>query len=375
MATNSYHDQLRVQAFLDLTNRAKPGIFIYVAVWFVMSLGFGLHEDNATFFIVNSAVLLLLFVTRISHLLVHKRVNEQNVQSLNFWLVSSILLGALHWGAMSAWVFYDPKIAVIDGPILITLAAFAMGGTATLCISNEIRTFYPLFMFAPSISVFLYLGNPEGLMYAALITFSLIYIYAASSTVQNDYWKAITNHLVAEERAEAMEKLSVTDPLTKIKNRMYFDVEFAKEWKRSSRLNSSVSILMIDLDYFKQLNDNYGHLFGDEVLKEVAQCIELEFKRPTDCVARYGGEEFIVLLPNTNEDGAQVMGERIVKKVANLALEFEGKQVQVTCSVGGATTFPSPASNRSELVKNADTALYLAKESGRNRYAAELDEA
>jgi diguanylate cyclase (GGDEF)-like protein len=371
MTTPCYHDQLKIQAFLDLTNRAKPGIFIYVTVWFAISFGFGLDQKNPPFFILNSSVLLALFAIRITHLLVHKRVNENNIHILNFWLVGSILLGALHWGVMSAWVFYDPNIMVIDGPILITLAAFAMGGTATLCISNEIRILYPVLMFAPSITVFLINGDQEGMMYAALITTSLAYIFAASNSVQNDYWKAITNHLVAEERAEAMEKLSVTDPLTKLKNRMYFDVEFEKEWKRSSRLKSSISLLMIDLDYFKQLNDNYGHLFGDHCLKKVAQCIEAEFKRPTDCVARYGGEEFIVMLPNTNEDGAQVLGERIVQKVASLPFEFEGKQIQITCSTGGATTCASQAINRSELVKSADTALYLAKDRGRNRYANE----
>ena len=149
---------------------------------------------------------------------------------------------------------------------------------------------------------------------------------------------------------------------------MFFDKEFNKEWRRCSRMNCPISVIMIDLDHFKKLNDKYGHLFGDECLIKAANAIRSEVARPADCVARYGGEEFIVLLPNTNAKGAYNIGKRMLTAVSNLALEVDGNPVKMTCSIGSATTIPDFRQDRSNLIKDADTALYYAKEHGRNQF-------
>ena len=149
---------------------------------------------------------------------------------------------------------------------------------------------------------------------------------------------------------------------------MFFDREFNKEWRRCSRMNCPISIIMIDLDHFKRLNDQYGHLFGDECLKKAAQAIQNEVARPADCVARYGGEEFIILLPNTNAKGAYNIGKRMLKSIADLRFDVDGEVVKMTCSVGAATTTPDSKQERSDLIKDADTALYYAKEHGRNQF-------
>ena len=125
---------------------------------------------------------------------------------------------------------------------------------------------------------------------------------------------------------------------------------------------------MIDLDHFKRLNDQYGHLFGDECLKQAAQAIQNEVARPADCVSRYGGEEFIVLLPNTNAKGAYNIGKRMLKAVSDLSFDVDGERVQITCSIGSATTIPDFKQERSNLIKDADTALYYSKENGRNQF-------
>ena len=135
-------------------------------------------------------------------------------------------------------------------------------------------------------------------------------------------------------------------------------------------MSCPVSLIMIDLDFFKNLNDNYGHMFGDDCLKKTAKAINDEVARPSDCVARYGGEEFIVLLPNTNKNGAENIAKRMLKAVSDLEFEIDGQVINITCSIGGATTTPNFRNDRSELVKEADTALYYAKEHGRNQYYA-----
>lgn len=367
MSNTDYYSLLRITAFNDLANRAKPGIFIYAIVWFAIAFALDLLEASPTFFYVNSGLIVIFVLTRLLHLKLRHGVDKKNVGLFENWLIATVLLGALHWGLMSAWVFYDPGLSSAHAPILIVLAAFAMGGTSTLSISRTIRIYYPILLFVPCAIVFFLSGDTNNYLYGGLVFASWAYISVASASSEQDYWQAISNNLIAEERAKELEKLSVTDPLTQLKNRMYFDAEFEKEWQRASRLNSCISILMIDLDLFKQINDNYGHLFGDEVLREVSSSLATNVMRPADVVARYGGEEFIVLLPNTDKNGARTIAERIIKSVSELPFEHENVSVKITCSIGSATAFPATSGDRQELIKRADSALYTAKEDGRNR--------
>tara|TARA_R110001592_G_scaffold175466_5_gene414720 strand:- start:43297 stop:44427 length:1131 start_codon:yes stop_codon:yes gene_type:complete len=368
MPLHSYHGQLQTLALTDLTNRAKSGIFTYLCIWLILAFGYDFLTNFPVFFLINTLFIVSFCVLRIAHFLILTRSKNPDTAFLHQWLIMTILLGAAHWGVMSAWIIYDPKLIELRNVILVITPAFALGGACTLSISSEIRTLYPLLMSLPMIGMLIYVGDTESLIFAFLTIICLIYIFSSSKASHNDYWAAITNHLVAEERAELMEQLSTTDPLTQLKNRMFFDREFNKEWRRCSRMNCPISIIMIDLDHFKRLNDQYGHLFGDECLKKAAQAIQNEVARPADCVARYGGEEFIILLPNTNAKGAYNIGKRMLKSIADLRFDVDGEVVKMTCSVGAATTTPDSKQERSDLIKDADTALYYAKEHGRNQF-------
>ena len=165
-----------------------------------------------------------------------------------------------------------------------------------------------------------------------------------------------------------MEKLSITDQLTQLHNRLYFDKKFDEEWKRSSRAKTPLSVLLMDIDNFKELNDTYGHLFGDECLRLIASTISSELLRVSDCVARYGGEEFVVLLPNAGEDETRAIADKLVQAISSVNSEFNNKKVQITCSIGGATGHPDYHDNKKYLLKQADIALYQAKNNGRNQY-------
>ena len=368
MTISSYHEQLQTLALTDLTNRAKSGILTYLCIWLILSFGYDLLTNYPAFFLINTLMIVSFCVLRVAHFLVLTRSKSPDISFLHQWLVITILLAAAHWGGMSAWAIYDPKLIDLKIIMLVITPAFALGGACTLSISSEIRTLYPIFMCLPMIGVLVHLGGTESLVFAMMTVICLIYIFSSSKATHNDYWAAITNHLVAEERAELMEQLSTTDPLTQLKNRMYFDKEFSKEWRRCSRMGCPISIIMIDLDHFKKLNDKYGHLFGEECLKKAAKAIEHEVARPADCVSRYGGEEFIVLLPNTNSKGAYNIAKRMLKAVSALNFDVEGKLVTMTCSIGAATTIPDFKQDRSDLIKEADTALYYSKENGRNQF-------
>jgi diguanylate cyclase (GGDEF)-like protein/PAS domain S-box-containing protein len=171
-----------------------------------------------------------------------------------------------------------------------------------------------------------------------------------------------------EKRAQvALEQLATRDGLTGLANRRCFDDTLNAEWQRALRQRQPLSLLMVDVDNFKQYNDAYGHLGGDECLQRIASAVSSEM-RANDLVARYGGEEFAVILPNQSLKGAAIVAERIRCRVEQLHLPNLGsKQHVVTVSIGAATALAAPENDPSQLVAIADSALYRAKHMGRNR--------
>ena len=134
----------------------------------------------------------------------------------------------------------------------------------------------------------------------------------------------------------------------------------------SDALNHSIAILMIDIDHFKSVNDNYGHLAGDQCLKVVAEQIQASNRAPTDLAARYGGEEFCFVLPETDSEGATVVAQRVLQQIENTVIPLESGNLRVTCSVGLYAGIPNSPKDVNLFVNRADAALYQSKQNGRN---------
>ncbi|MDE1460866.1 diguanylate cyclase domain-containing protein [Spartinivicinus poritis] len=165
-----------------------------------------------------------------------------------------------------------------------------------------------------------------------------------------------------------LQRVSNLDRLTNIANRRRFDVVYQREWLQAKHEQSPISLIMIDIDYFKRYNDNQGHQAGDSCLQEVARAIEQSVTRPSDLAARYGGEEFIVILANTNDKGATSVANHINQNIKRLAIKHPDSLCsdQITVSMGIASTTPTELMVADQLIKAADLALYSAKHAGRN---------
>jgi diguanylate cyclase (GGDEF)-like protein len=162
-------------------------------------------------------------------------------------------------------------------------------------------------------------------------------------------------------------RLSAVDGLTGIANRRQFDEALLREWRRCLREREPLSLLMVDVDYFKQYNDGYGHQAGDECLKTVAATLRGKLRRPADIVARYGGEEFAAVLPDTAQEGAVRVAESMNSAIQQLGIPHEGSVFgSLTVSVGVATLIPLQVEGLPRLLGAADWALYEAKREGRN---------
>jgi diguanylate cyclase (GGDEF)-like protein len=167
-----------------------------------------------------------------------------------------------------------------------------------------------------------------------------------------------------------LHRVSMTDGLTGIANRRLFDELLMREWRRCGRIQKPLSIVMLDVDYFKKFNDRYGHQAGDECLKAVANVIAGAVKRGSDLAARYGGEEFVLILGEMDEQGARYVANSILQQMAALKVpNDESPHQYVTVSCGISTVLPSDDKPVEKLVKSADNALYLAKKRGRNTVA------
>lgn len=166
-----------------------------------------------------------------------------------------------------------------------------------------------------------------------------------------------------------LENLSFKDGLTGIANRRRFDTALEIEWANALRSNQPLSLIMFDIDFFKQYNDHYGHIEGDQCLISVAHVLNLAAARPRDVTARYGGEEFVMLLPETDAGAALKVAERCQRRIRKLNLRHDlpGGDARVTLSIGVGTLIVRPGSSSREFVQAVDRMLYAAKQAGRNR--------
>ncbi len=202
----------------------------------------------------------------------------------------------------------------------------------------------------------------------------------------DDYLSKPVSEIVLQAKLRAMERiiimrdelnalnrelveLSERDGLTKLYNRRTFDERATELWRRAARTKEPLAILIMDIDHFKNYNDYYGHLAGDECIVKVAQAIRASLSRPTDLLARYGGEEFIIVLPDTHEDGAFHVAERIRENVLALNVQHRASPThsRVSLSIGGAVVGHTAGTRMRDQINAADKALYASKQNGRNR--------
>ncbi|WP_176962267.1 sensor domain-containing diguanylate cyclase [Mariprofundus sp. NF] len=190
-----------------------------------------------------------------------------------------------------------------------------------------------------------------------------------SAKGDNGYKRLIGTHVDISERKQLQFKLqrqANIDGLTEIYNRIYMNRKLEDEVQRAIRFQTPLSLLMLDLDYFKQINDTYGHQAGDACLVELATLMK-GLVRSVDTCARYGGEEFVIILPQTSPENAMVFAERLRQKVENMVVRYDDQSIQYTISIGIKSLSQIEKQSSEELLKGADNSLYLAKQNGRNR--------
>jgi diguanylate cyclase (GGDEF)-like protein len=184
-------------------------------------------------------------------------------------------------------------------------------------------------------------------------------------------WLLARAQISRQQTEHKLEEMAITDGLTNLYNRVYFNDTLENELQRSMRYKTPLCLLMLDIDYFKSINDTYGHQAGDACLVALATLLK-RFSRKVDTCARYGGEEFIIILPQTPFENAIELAERMRQEVERLKVQYENQSIQYTVSIGVSSLSLTGEMLEEELLKAADSALYVAKENGRNRVESSL---
>lgn len=270
-------------------------------------------------------------------------------------------LTGLGWGVGAAFLpFVSPPLQLL---IILTLMATGLTSLPRMAALPICHAAYMGGLFVPIlIALVVVFGLQHWMMVALLL---VIWGLLADEARRNH---ADLNEFYSS--CQLLQSEAIRDKLTGIPNRRSFDATLEREWRRAQRLRTPLSLIMIDVDFFKKYNDRYGHQAGDECLTAVAKALADGPQRAGDLVARYGGEEFVVLLFHTPRDDALAIAESLRKAITALGIPHEDTPTGVTSiSLGGATCIPTADRTPESLLKAADTALYQAKAGGRNRVA------
>ena len=349
----------------DLKKRSTVGLIFYILLSFIVVFAdnyYARHTSFSLIFLLSNGGICLF---RLLHLLIAPNMGERYEAINKAIFFSSVIVSALIWGLMFALIMLQKEEYVSQLVVTMCVCGLCAGGVVAFIPHRRLSILFNFAMLMPVI--FTLLANRLNLPIAIMIFSYSFYLVLIASRGNQEYWDALENEYLLEIKSMELERLSNTDVLTGLYNRRYFDDNLDKEWKRSGRNKSLLSVILLDIDYFKKINDTYGHQIGDEYLRKLAVTLTSVFKRDSDIVARYGGEEFIALLPDVDADHAFQLAEKATQKVASMAIDYQGEEVRTTISAGVNACIPDFNSRSDSIVAGVDQALYMAKQRGRNQ--------
>ena len=362
--------ELRERMLFDLSSQNVISLVAYPVIWTVLVAHADLIRVGPLFFWVN---LVLLSITTTLRVFLHRRMRHRvgaQAPLLERVLVTTVLVNATHWSVMTIWSLLAPELATIRIAMLMVVTGMAGSGTFAVAFLTVLRIFFPLILLVPAGITMLLSGDSVEWTWGALSLSFLVYILPSAARRQQDYIGAISTTLLLEQRTRELEQISFTDAVTGLNNRNYFAAHMELEWKRAHRLQYPLSLLLIDTDHFKFINDRYGHPAGDACLAAIGACLAGTRRRAGDVLARIGGDEFAILLVNADAHAAGLIAARVCQGMRALALMEQGQTLRITASIGVATEVPAAAdlADAKAFISCADNALYAAKAQGRDQW-------
>jgi diguanylate cyclase (GGDEF)-like protein len=357
--------QINRRVIDDLKSRSIIGRYFYLLVTIAVLTVEGFYKKHISFSVFFLTAMFLIAAFRIIHHYLFDKIDKK-APRLNYCIFfTSVYSTSLTWGVGFAYFMIQPGELSSKIIMLASTVGLNSGGVVAFIPSWRTAALYSIFMLMPAAIAMFYLGIHIALV--VLLILFILYMTMIAIRGNREYWDALENEHLLRLKSEEIEKISRMDVLTGLYNRRYFNEIFNIQWKAATRGNMMFTIIIADIDHFKEINDTYGHLAGDAYLEKIADVFSGIFLRDTDFVARYGGEEFVLLLQNLDKNRAIELSERIRSEVENMTLFHYNHKIQATVSLGISSCVPQTGDKKEYLFKKADNALYQAKNSGRNQ--------
>ena len=352
----------------DTRIRTRLGGVFYLLAWLLTWVFSGAPSELMISGVAGCALFAALLAAR----LLHCPDGLDSPQRLQRWLDHHwwlILLTALCWGQAHALVLY--RDAYNDSEMIATLAtvAFSTAMTFNFAMRRGRALLALALLYLPGLAVMTLTGQPQHAMLLTL-AFYLVYLVLVLGRNHREYRATLDLELKLLEQQRQLDLLSRTDSLTQLGNRYQFNNLFPSLVASAMRQGEPLSLVLMDIDFFKKVNDEHGHAGGDACLSAFAERMRTVFRRDSDALLRLGGEEFGVLLPGTTPDQAKDMAEDFRQGLEREGLQLADQNVKLTTSLGVGSFDPQQDADADAFFKRVDSALYRAKREGRNRLAA-----
>lgn len=349
---------------MDLLVRTIPGMLLYPLLWPVVFLPSGYHQTEPLLCWGAAGALLGLSLLRYLHKVTSDSFYQRSACNWLFVFAILIFLQAVIWGALFALALVKVEMEPLRLSLVLVVSGICSAIMTTLNPRLWIANIAICALLVPGIIAgFVVL---QSISITVLLFLYLLYLLLLGKKTHQEYIRAFKIEFQLESQRQDLEQLNKIDPLTHIYNRGHFNTAFEFQWNAAIRSGEQQSLLLIDIDYFKKINDNYGHLIGDECLAHIANTIHKTVRRRTDLIARFGGEEFVVLLSDTSLKKACLIAESIRSSVESERFIFQKVELDISVSIGVACLYPHLSTNPKDLIDLADKALYRAKADGRN---------
>lgn len=361
----SLEQDFQRRADFDYIKRALPGVFLYLAAWPIIFVWTGFHAKNPFESSIFGVLLISVCLLRLVHgKLTHLFYDEYRTQ----WNLSLILLSLIHaatWGALFYLVNQDPRFDALSVIVNLVTAGVASASMISLIPKYHVANWYVSFLLLPTAIASAF--TPEIWQMGLIVFLYWMYLMIIGRRFHREYARAFHIEKELFEKQQELEVINRTDALTGAYNRRYFDQQFTAQWQETLAQGQSFTLMLLDIDHFKKLNDQYGHPTGDQCLihfvKKVAQATA-EFP---DTLFRYGGEEFAIIIKDQDRQALELLAEATRDNLDSNPAMVDSKKIPMTTSIGCCYVMPNQFLSPTTLLELTDKALYQAKERGRNK--------
>lgn len=349
----------------DIYRRCAWLLPAYAALWVAISWFTGFYHAVTELSRYVAVAFLGLLVFQWLFSLVQKRLFEAVIGLWRIFFYGPLFLAAVMWSALFTLCFFQEEFSALVMPVSFATAGITNAAVSHFAPSRWVATSYASVLLLPA--VFICFSSEAHLSTGVLVVAYWFYVILILQRFHAEYHASFEQESSFEQQHTELQRQNRTDGLTRVFNRRYFDEAIKERWQHGAHEGSWLALLFIDIDHFKRINDTYGHMAGDECLKQAAAIINGAVQSGNDIVARYGGEEFAVLLPNTAPDMAERIAESIRKQFELKEFCFDATCIKVTASIGVSSVVPNLVNDPATLIDQADQGVYMAKEAGRNR--------